>query len=591
MRRSVMRVLTSALVGVGLLVVACGPAVQPAPTPTPTPRETPVPPGETPIPPRETRPTPLAPAVTPPSPPVRPPGEEGAKRGGILVVATTTEGPSYNPWEEAAGIAFSVGHPVSNLIISNRTTGSFEKRDFLGLEADLARSWEWSRDGLSLTLRFQEGVRFHDGQPFTCADAKWTLDSIRTGKGLKRSPRALLFKSVTAVECPDDLTMLVRLSQPSASLLDSIAMGYNMVFPKHRYEGKVEDLRNKPPFGTGPFVLKESLPGEKYVFERNSAYWRQPYPYLDGLQVPLLPNTAAVVAALRAGRVDLSSTSSSGFEGGSADTLLRECKVCQFWPRIARPSFSAFHVNHLRRPWNTPEMKDALSLAIDRTKFGKLGYGGYFTPGAGVIHPLSPYALPEGILRIIPGYDLSDPEANKRRARELLAQAGYRPGELKLNLSLWVVVATTYPSAIEDLQSVGFAVQTQTVETARGYAILGAGDFDVIPWAMALGGLDPDVPLYEHYYTGSDRNYGRYSNPEADRLIDLQAATLDMTERQRLIQQVSEILLRDQAKIILGWVEMVPVANKRVRNFLPTIASGAHYAPNHLRGERIWLEP
>jgi ABC-type transport system substrate-binding protein len=238
-------------------------------------------------------------------------GDEEAKFGGVLLTPLTTPPPGHIPWEEAVTTAMAPNHLQHNMIVAYQYWGDYAAKDYWNVVGDLAESWEQSTDGLTWTFHFHDGVTWSDGTPFTCADAKWSLDTMRTGEGLRRSPRAVQFKAVSTIECPDDRTMVVRLARPQPAFLEVLAMGPNMVFPKHIAEGNLDAWRENPlHVSTGPFRLQTYLPGENYIFERNPDYFKSPYPYLDGVELPQIA-TNAVPPALRAGRIHMGGTGSA----------------------------------------------------------------------------------------------------------------------------------------------------------------------------------------------------------------------------------------------------------------------------------------
>ena len=120
------------------------------------------------------------------------PIDPNAVYGGTMIIATTSEGPTFSNWEEAAGSAPHYGHPVGNMLVSKQDWG--DKQDFIDasywtIVPDLATSWEQSTDGLTWTFNIRDGVNFSDGVPFTCADVEWAYNTLRTGDGLLRNPR------------------------------------------------------------------------------------------------------------------------------------------------------------------------------------------------------------------------------------------------------------------------------------------------------------------------------------------------------------------------------------------------------------------
>ena len=514
-----------------------------------------------------------------------------AKYGGVLSVATTSWGPTFSHWEEAAGSTPSMGQPLSNMLISKQDWGTKADRTTAAhwnLVPDLGASWEQSTDGLQWTFKLRDGVKFSDGVPFTCDDVKWSFDTIRTGKDLNRSPRAIHMTVISDISCADDLTAVFTLTRPKSSFLEIIGMPYHVVLPEHVYAGNTDLMRDEPNIGTGPFIVSEILPGEKMVFERKADYWDAPFPYLDGIEVSILSNTAQVTA-LRAGRLDIAG-SAGNQSGARADLLIRECGTCEVWNSEVHPGlmFSVIP-NFSRAPWNTQEIRDAISYAIDREKEIALGYGGWMSPGTGGLYlPGSYWAMPEEIVKTVPGFDFGDPEGNKEKARALVAQAGYAPGQLEARLVYAPFYAPYVVTVIEDLQAVGINAIGEQQETAAYYTSLSAGEFDLAGHAGWIGGFDPDFILYEYFYSGSDRNYGRYSNPEADRLIDEQSITLDPEARRAKAWEVGEIILRDQVRSLGGYQRDIPILSGRVAGFMPSVSSQSY--GNTYRHAHTWIK-
>ncbi len=507
------------------------------------------------------------------------PIDSNARYGGTLIIATTSEGPTFSNWEEAAGSAPHYGHPVGNMLVSKQDWGdkeNFINGDYWNIVPDLGTDWEQATDGLSWTFNLRDGINFSDGVQFTCADIEWMYDTLRTGDGLLRNPRSAHFAVLNDVTCADDLTAVFHLDRPKPSLLEVIGLPYHVVKPSHLYAEDTNKMREEPPIGTGPFVVADWIPGEKMVMERKDGYWDEPFPYLDNIEILIL-NNQAQVAGLRSGRIHIGG-SAGGWNGANANTLLRECDVCQKWASAVHPGmmFSVIP-NFNREPWNTQPVRDAISLAIDRNRLIKLGYNDWIAPGTGgPFLPGSYFALPEDRLKAITGHDYSDPEANKERARQILADAGYEPGELQATLVYAPFYGVYAPTVLEDLNDVGISVESGETETGNYYTRMNAGDFDLGGHAGWIGGFDPDFILYEYFYSGSGRNYGQYANPELDRLIDAQSIELDPEQRRELAWQAGEIVLRDQVRTMGGFQLAIPVFSDRVAGVMPTIPSQSY---------------
>jgi ABC-type transport system substrate-binding protein len=523
------------------------------------------------------------------------PLEPEAVYGGVLTTAYTREGPTFSSWEEAGSVAPYATHPSHNMILQTRTWGTQEDYAnlvFFEIHPDLASEWEVSEDGLVWTFKFRDGVVWSDGTPFSCADAKWSLDLIRTGEGLNRSPRALAFNTVKqdideGIVCADDLTMIITHDRPKAAFLEVVSMPYHIVRPKHIYENDTDKLREEAPeVGTGPFKLAKWLPGESYTWERDPDYWEQPFPYLDGIKGTFGTN-ASNDAAHRAGRLDIH----VGLNGGRAKTMISECSDCVFFARSVWSGFNALMTHHQRAPWNTQPIKDAISYAIDRDHVGLVAQDGWqVAPAAGPFYPGSAWDMPDDLLATIPGYDFSDPKGNKDKARQILADEGYQPGELKIPFTIWNVPSNAASAVVitEELEEVGFTVDPIYLESARAYQAWSDGDFEVGLHGFWVAGLDPDIVLYEHFYTGSDRNYNRYSTVETDRLIDEMSGTVDPEERKQKAWDVAEVILRDHGKHLIGYGSSMASIRPEVGGYMFAINYLYGYGPWH-RHQHVYL--
>ena len=531
------------------------------------------------------------------------PLDPDAVYGGVLQVAYTAHGRTYSTWEESLAFAFQTMHPLHNMLIQPRTWGDtedYEDGAFFELHPDIAEAWRVSADGLQYIFDIREGIEWTDGTPLTCTDVKWSFDTIRTGEGLRRSPRAKYFSAIDGIICVDTLTVVFSLHQPVPALAEAIALPFNIIRPAHVYgEGRdawtgLTSLRNERPIITsGPFRLIAGEDEQPYIFERNNRYWDEPLPYLDGIEAHFMASSL-VPAAMRTGRLHIGRP--WGFNGSSGDALLQECddNVCQHWEPVIASAFSpALFLNRTRPPWSEPAVNEAFALAIDNQRYvDTTRHGWSVLPTGCGFYPASSWAMPAERCAAIPGYGdvigTSTAEEDKRRAREILNQAGYGPGSLNLTLSVWQPLEKEAEAFIRDLEDIGVDVVANILGSAQAYNDWSIGDFDVGVHSFWNSGLDPDMLFYEQFYTDSDRNYNRYSNFEFDELVDRMSITLDPEERRELAWEAMEIALTDVAKIITAHEVFVPVTNVNVRGFMPAVQYLAFYGPQN-RYDHVWL--
>ena len=542
------------------------------------------------------------------------PLDSDARYGGILQTSYTTHSPSFVPWESAAGHSFNVAHLLNNMLIKPRTWGTkddFNNFVYFELHPDLATDWEQSDDGLSVVFNLRDGVDWSDGVPVTCNDIKWSFDTIRFQQqaGLPTSPRKVHYLAISAIACPDDLTVVFNLSYPKPAILEVIGQPYNVIFPAHIYQtefqetGRLDSFREGPSKATtGAYTLERWIPGESFSFVRNPDYWDQPLPYLDGVKITFLgPGSSQLPPALRAGRLDIGS--STGYTGGQADTLQQECQeVCQFWDRVIASSFSpALFLNKTRTPWNDPTINEAFALAIDNQAYiTKVRNDWYELPVGCGFYPTSPWAMPRERCGQIVGFADVVPEtlegrqaaaeADKERARQLLLDAGYTPDNpLEVTLTVWAPVQGDIPAFLSDLEGIGVKVETDVQESATAYGNWATNNFDFGLHSFWIAGIDPDVTLYEHFYTGSDRNYNLYSSEEFDTLVNQMSRTIDFETRRALAWDAMEIALNDVGKIVVSHSSYVPAVNKDVRGFMPALNYLSGYGPTY-RYAHVWLD-
>ena len=166
---------------------------------------------------------------------------------------------------------------------------------------DLAEEWTISDDGLVYTFKLRDGVKWHDGTPFTSADVKFSMDEAY----MKLHPRTDNFNSfIESVETPDDKTVVFKLKKPYGAFMNALAYDVYII-PKHLYENT--DIRNNPynikPVGTGPFIFEEWSRGSHITLKKNPDYFQKGLPYLDKLVFRIIPNAASRVLALGTGEI------------------------------------------------------------------------------------------------------------------------------------------------------------------------------------------------------------------------------------------------------------------------------------------------
>ena len=172
--------------------------------------------------------------------------------------------------------------------------------DGTGLEPDLAESWTVSPDAKTYTFKLRDGLKFSDGSPLTAQDVKFSLERLRDQKD---SVMGSMYKVAQKIDAPDDQTVVITLSEPSAPFLSTLAMFAASVVPQKVVTAKAADFGNSP-VGAGAFKLKEWKRGDRVILERNANYWQNDRVKLDGVEWLYIANDNTRVLKLQAGEVD-----------------------------------------------------------------------------------------------------------------------------------------------------------------------------------------------------------------------------------------------------------------------------------------------
>ena len=449
---------------------------------------------------------------------------------------------------------------------------------------ELAEKWSWQDNYRNLVFFLRKGVKWHDGQPFTSKDVKFTFDMVRgapdaQGK-LRISPRKDWYANVEAIEAPDPHTVVFRLKRPQPSLLLMLASGYSPVYAAH-----------VPPasyrtgcIGTGPFKLKEWRKGEFVEYVRNPDYFVKGRPYLDGLRYVVVVERGTQVAALQAGTID------AMFPGQSSKTIAEQLKKAL--PQLVVTPVSENVNNNVimnvkKPPFDNPKVRLAVSHAIDRRALIEAVHqGGAFVGASLPTKPYGVWGLLEKDLAAVSGY--GKPADEKATARKLLAEVGFGPqNPLRAEMStraipIYVDMASFL---INELKQVGIEATLKQIESAQWHAMATRGEYQIGANLTGIGVDDPDANFYENFGCGSPRNYSHYCSEELTKLIDQQSQELDPKKRLALVGAIQTKIEADAARPTLNWRIDYFTQWPQVKGLVPH-----HNIYNYSRMHEVWVD-
>jgi len=463
------------------------------------------------------------------------------KRGGTVVVVIGADPGPLNPAITTAGGTHTVTDQIFNGLVG--------LDDNLNPVPELAASWQISADGKMYTFKLQPNVLWHDGQPFSSDDVKFTFE-----QGLLKfhaRTKAALESVLDGIDTPDPGTVVFRFKQPYGPFLQRLDVVEASIIPKHLYNGK--DLEKDPatakPIGTGPFRFVDYVKGDHVTLDRNPTYFKKDasgnqLPYLDKAILRIIPNVTTAEQALEQGEVDylgsISGADRERLQKNSSITLVQGFggsggSVCQ----------DVLIPNLAKKPFDTLDGRRAFYTAMDRQFITDQVYFGQGTPSTGPISRQMAWAYTPQVH----AYPFNAAQAN-----QMLDQAGYMRGADGMRLTLTFTHAASYAklgeALREQLKAVGINLQLETLDVnASNDKVFVKKDFD-LGVASYCNGSDPEVGVRRVYVSSNIgpilfSNGAGYKNPKIDQLFDQGAAQTDRAERAKTYGQIQQILTDD----------------------------------------------
>src|SRR5712691_5600887 len=507
---------------------------------------------------------------------------QAPKHGGILKIYHRDSPASASIHEEATYSTVIPFMGVFNNLVLYKQDVAQNSMD--SIVPELATSWAWSEDKTELTFKLREGVKWHDGKPFTAKDVKCTLDLLmgKTKDGLRKNPREGWYSNVAEVKLNGDFEVAFHLKRPQPALLALLASGYSPIYPCHV---SPRDMRLKP-IGTGPFTFVEFKQNESMKITRNPDYWKKDRPYLDGIDFSIIPNRSTAILAFVAGRFDMT------FPTEVTIPLLKDVKsqapqsVCALEPMNVSINLI---VNRDKPPFDNADLRHAMALVMDRKAFVDILAEGKASIGASMLPPPEGvWGMPPEIQSTIPGYG-PDLQANRAQARKVMEKLGYGPDKrLAVKISTRNIPAYRDPAVIliDQLKEIYIDGELEVVETSNWHAKVTRKDYAV---GLNLTGNsvdDPDQNFYENYACGSERNYTDYCNKDLEQLFDRQSMETDVVKRKQLVWEIDKRLQEDVARPIILHSRAATCWQPYVKGV--TIMVNSSY--NGYRYEDVWLD-
>lgn len=478
-------------------------------------------------------------------------GGEEIKTGGINRWHTVA------PWNDEMDPHKSIAQ-ASWLFTFIGNTGVRLSQDATTVLPELFASWEQA-DDVTMVMKVQPGVTWHNGNVFTAEDAAYNLNRI-TGR-LEPENQALYQRASTLngmerAEAVDDETVRVTFSRPTSSFLGGLSDFRNQFIPADFLETGGSFLDPNTLIGTGPFIMDRFENEQRISFKRNPNFWKNGShtttnpvgadgaPYLDGVEVVWVPDNTSAVSAFAQGQIDYIT---------NVSRVTRET-IQQLNPNAREETWTFgnwqhWRFNTAREPYNDERVRRALFLVPRWEEISNEGFGeGYWDPTGPLAAAFTRDAISSDEIAKMPGWNPATKEADIQEAVRLMSAAGHDNPSFSLGILPSGSTGTAYEAAIRIQDQVtavwpslnlSLDLPADNSQFARGQV---QGEFDTLIYGI-FPQPDPVLELHSQYHSEGSRNYGRFTAPDVESLIDRAGEELDIDARQEHLLEVQDLLI------------------------------------------------
>ena len=520
----------------------------------------------------------------------------GAISGGIINMAQYAD-VRQRLIHQSSVLNMNMAPLFNNLIEYNPETA-----DQADVRCDLCSSWELAEDGVTYTFRVHPDATWWDGVPVTAKDIVFSLESMVApdqfpalkGRSTSTHCNTGLYYDSGMSRAIDDKTVEVVTKFPTAGFFPAIANHTCLIIPEHIVVGQeiAQGGRDMDAIvGSGPFKFVNFVKEVSVEYEKNTNYFKEGRPYIDGMKHFIMTDSGRIIAAFKTGQILTSNQSLDNLSVAEALQLDKEMdNLTMHW---AGPiSMMYIQMNTAKAPFDKWEVRRAVNLAIYTQPIIETMSLGMFKPG---------YALPKGFW-----YSHSDEEyANMPGYRELNGQK--HPDDLAEAKSLLKKVGMDGPFKIDLLarnccdypdvavlvkqqlqEALGWEITLKIMESGAGFDAYWAGDYQFAVQGGSIFMNDPDA-IFARYIRGTIPQWsggGRgkyYAPPGLEELFDKQVREVDQEKRKAIVQEMGRIAQLNPGNPYIYWVDRHHGVEHRIKNF--------NFTYQGSRWEHVWCDP
>ena len=466
--------------------------------------------------------------------------EGGAPAGQLTIASHISLAPTWFDPAETSGIITPI------LLMYAMHDGLAKAMPGAQMAPCLAESWSMAPDGLSYEFVLRKGITFHNGDPVTSDDVKFTFERYR---GVSQK---LLRDAVASVETPDERRVVFRLKEPWPDFMTfyTLSTGANWIVPRKYIEKVGDPGYKKAPVGAGPYRLVSFEPGIELVLEAYEPYWRHA-PSVKRIVMKVIPDEATRLVALKRGEVD--------FAYSIRGELAQEAKKTAGLRLEVAPDGATFWMYFPEQwdpasPWSKLKVRQAASMALDYVSINTALNMGASRITSNFIPKHLKYHLPT-----------PPPVFDPAGAARLLAEAGY-PGGFDAGM-YWCdsSYSNLAEAALNNLAAVGIKLQLRPFERAafdKGFLDKRYKKGIVQASSAAFGNASTRLAVWAI----KDGAYAYGSYPEIDALYSQQLHELDEAKRTAILHEMQQAIYDNKMFVPLWQLGFLSVAGPRLKD-------------------------
>ncbi|MEM6609313.1 MAG: ABC transporter substrate-binding protein [Pseudomonadota bacterium] len=502
---------------------------------------------------------------------------------GLVSVSSVPVAQADEP--QSGGSLLTLVHPEPNTLAAYRSTassiGEITNKVYEGLleydfdlnpQPSLARSWEVSEDGLTITFQLEEGVTFHDGSPFDSSDVKYTIEEVLRSVHPRGETN---FAEVTSIDTPDDYTVVFNLANPAPYILYALSSHETPMLNRETFEGTdpAENDTANAPNGTGPFMFTEWERGQYIRLDRNPNYWREGLPYLDRIVARFIADPATRSAAVENGEIDYAAFNAIPYSDADRIDAIDGITVTNLGYEMINP-LMMMETNLQDEIMGNIAVRQAISYAIDRSWIiDNIFYGNGVAATGALSSNFSATGLYTDDVR---DYEVDN---NIEIANQLLDEAGFERGDDGFRFTIihdvlplggdWNRMAEYLK---QTLAEIGIDVELRNQDVGAFLQRIYT-DYDFqLSATFLFQYADPAIGVHRQYLSDQIRqgvlfvNSAQYSNPEIDAWMAQATNENDPEIRQALYHDIQRQLAEDLPVLPIFEMRFVTVYKDDVIN-------------------------